>query len=207
MRHLQLRINPQSPHSDAIFLNRLLFVMRTWNSIAARSVFLKGCPIEEQHRCTMDRRFCFLALLIVTLPSCSIFGSDEPALRLRTDHVSYDLNTADVITVTAENQSSSVIYYNTCMQTGLQELDGSRVVASMGFPLCECICLAELRPGEEWSHSVSVAWIKQNMDRFELREENTFRLRLAFYRDKRMKVLLDENVLYSNRFVLEKWRR
>ncbi len=150
----------------------------------------------------MDWKLCSLVVLLFALPGCSIFETDERALLLETDRESYDLNAAEGITVTAENQSSSIIHYSTCMPTWLQELDGSRVVASLGFPVCECLCPAELAPGEKWSYSISLAWIRQNAERLELGKDHTFRLRLAFFRDEEMKVLLDEDVLYSNRFRL-----
>lgn len=140
--------------------------------------------------------------LLILLSSCSLLGSDEPALRLQTDRERYELDTAELIKIEVKNISSSVIYFSTCMPTTLEELEGSRVVATLGFPVCYCICRAELEADERWSYRVSVDWIEQHKNRLELGEYNRYRFRLAFYTDKEMRKPLAEAALYTNRFTI-----
>lgn len=141
-----------------------------------------------------------LLAMMVLLSGCSLLESDERMLSLETDLEVYDLGATEVIKVEAENTSSAVIYFSTCMPTTLEEREDSQVVATLGFPVCQCTCRAELEPGETWNYSVSVDWIEEHKDRLQLREDNTYRLQLAFFQDREMRHLLDEEALYTNRF-------
>ena len=135
-------------------------------------------------------------------PGCSLLSSDDLTLTLETDRAAYELPTTDVIEVEVENTSSAVIYFSTCMPTTLEELAEGRVVATLSFPVCECICPAELEPDEKWGYRVSLAWIEEHEDQLQLQEDDTYRLRLAFFRDREMRQLLNEGTLYTNRFKL-----
>ena len=141
-----------------------------------------------------------LLLLSVLLTSCSLLDSETSAIKLETDRDTYDLIPSETINVQAKNASSSVIYFSTCMPTTLEELDDKRVVGTLGFPVCECMCRAELEPGESWSYAVSVGWIAQHKDQLQLEGEGRYRLRLTFFEDKDLKRLLEEESLYTNRF-------
>jgi hypothetical protein len=140
----------------------------------------------------------FAAALL--MPGCSLLFSDGPALRLETDRERYELATSETIVVEVRNVSSAVIYFNRCMPTALEEIDDGRVAATLGFPMCLCLCRSELEPDESWTHGVSVGWIERHRDRLTLKRENQYRLRLAFFEDKEMKRLLDTEALLTNRF-------
>ena len=150
----------------------------------------------------MKRMSGVLLSLAAFLSSCSLLDSGEGALRLETDREAYELDTAEEIEVEAKNTSSSVIYYNTCMPTTLEALGGGRTVATLGFPVCECLCRAELGPGERWRYSVPVDWIEEHKDQLRLGEDHTYRLRLEFFEDREMREPLDSEALYTNRFDL-----
>lgn len=150
----------------------------------------------------MKRALWSMVLFWVLSSGCSLLSPEEPSLRLKTDRESYALSAAEEIVVEAENTSKVVIYFSTCMPTTLEELEKNRVVATLVFPVCECICPAELEPREKWSHSVPLAWIEANRDQLRLQGSNTYRLRLAFFDDSERRQSLSEGNLYTNRFAL-----
>ena len=142
--------------------------------------------------------------LLVLGAGCALFDADAPAVRLQTDQAAYDLSAAKSITITARNPSTAVVYFSTCMPIALEALEKKQVVATLGFPACECICLTQLDPGETWRHTVSIDWIAQHGDRLPLHRDARYRLRLAFFEDEALDHLLDFESLYTNHFALSR---
>ena len=145
----------------------------------------------------MKKTLFYLGLIVVT--GCSFERADTVSLILQTDREQYEAN--ETIKVTVRNVSTFDIYYSTCMPTRLEQIEGDEIKGVLGFPVCECICLAELKPNESWIHEVDLSWLNEIGLSTDLGSE--YRILLSFYRDEAMGDLLEESELYTNRFVLQ----
>ena len=150
----------------------------------------------------MKTRMCAIVFMLLFLSSCSLFGPEEQVLELTTNQQSYALDGATNIEVTVENVSNEVIYFSSCMPTALEELDESRVVGALPFPVCECLCRMMLQPKERWVKIIAIQHIEQYNEQLPLDSAHRYRLRLAFYRDEDLTHSLNESSLYSNVFRL-----
>ena len=73
--------------------------------------------VQEPRRTVMNRVSEKFLAMQVLMSGCSLLEHDERVLSLETDREVYDLGTTEVINVEAENTSSGVIYFSTCMPT------------------------------------------------------------------------------------------
>jgi len=144
-----------------------------------------------------SKRNLGVVLLLAAVSGCGLF-EDEGSLELSTDSTGYEPGSP--ITITAKNNTSDVIYYNSCMSTMLQELSEEKVVESVGFPTCACLCTTELKPGRSWEYQVDVTWLWQNMGPSQPKIGPDYRFLLQFYRDKEMKKLVELSDLTTNVF-------
>lgn len=141
-----------------------------------------------------------LIVLTVAVCGCGLF-EDEGDFQLLTDRRGYEPGAT--ISVTATNNSSEVIYYNTCMPAVMEELSDDGVVAQIGFPTCACLCIEELEPGESWDYEVDGTWLWQNMGPSQPKIGPRYRFFLPFYGDNGMKRLLRPDELITNTFRFE----
>lgn len=144
-------------------------------------------------------------LLLLCCASCSFFDLNEPLLELRTDRQTYSLCEGDTVKITVENNAFRTIHYNQCMGMSLEALDGNRVVATFGFPVCACLCFDAFERGEELEFSVDLGWFRQYNGQFgqelPLRSGHRYRVRFTdFYEDRAAKKQLDEESRLTNRF-------
>lgn len=150
----------------------------------------------------MKTRMCAIVFVLLFLSGCSLFGPEEQVLELTTNQQTYSLDKETIIEVIVENVSNEVIYFSSCMPTRLEEVDGKRVVGTLGFPVCQCICSRTLQPGEQWVERVFTQQIEQFGAHLPLDPTHRYRMRLALYRDKDHQQLLNESSLLSNLFRL-----
>ena len=144
---------------------------------------------------TLSLVICCGSLLV--LSGCDLFGGDSD-FEIKTDKNTY--TAGDELVVSAKNNTSDVIHYSTCMPTSLQELADDKVVESIGFPICQCICSAELAPGETYEWTVGTQWLWQNQGPSQPKIGPKYQFRFAFYKDKAMKKSLNPTELTSNTF-------
>lgn len=133
-------------------------------------------------------------------------SNGTPSLKIATEHVTYDLNDDEYISVEIVNTSDQNIYYSTCLAMDLEIIDSGELVGSIPFGVCYCYCSARLEPGEKVEPNVSRAFIanlKENPEQLILNENVTYRLKYEFYEDQTFgDNLLPDNELRSNEFNL-----
>lgn len=138
----------------------------------------------------LEPRVAGVVLLVLSILAggCELFGSDAPpALSIETDRTTYDLAEDDTIQVTIRNTSDRVIHYSTCLETTLEILEDGRVVDTVGFPVCLCICPAQLAPGERVDpglSSVRTDTIVEWSDSLRTGPAVSYRLVYAFHWDE-----------------------
>jgi len=158
-------------------------------------------PATTQHVLPMHVSTFLVSPLVLFLGSCSLLGPNEPALKLTTNQQSYVLDGTSSIEVTAENVSSQILHFTSCMPVAVEEVTWSQVVGTHTFPTCECICKETLQPGERWTQTISTQSLQQ-YSQLPLDLMHHYRVRLAFYRDEHLTQLLPVSSLYSNLFSL-----
>jgi len=110
----------------------------------------------------MKTALCYRLLIGLTVfapavSGCSLFGSDSSpfSLRIETDRDTYHLAQDSVIEVSIQNTSQEMIYCNTCLSEVLEVIKDSRVVDTIGLPVCSANHPVQLEPGEEVASTVS----------------------------------------------------
>lgn len=151
--------------------------------------------------------FMFIFLIISSISGCGILSSDgNPSLKIETEQNTYDLPEDEYINVEILNTSNQTIYYSTCLVIELEILDAGELVDTIPFGVCECICPAILKPGEQVDPDVSrvfIGTLNDKSDQILAKESVTYRLKDAFYKDKAWgDKLLPDNELRSNEFNL-----
>ena len=140
--------------------------------------------------------------IFVLLLGCEIVGPDGAAqrdgpLQIQTDQATY--TPGDLATLTITNVGSTTLYYNTCMPRTLQTIEDGAAVDVKTYPVCRCLCITSLAPGEAWS-------LTATMSRPEITNampgDQRFRLRLDFYEDADLRRPLPEAFVVTNSFTI-----
>ncbi|MEX2411648.1 MAG: hypothetical protein WD607_09840 [Candidatus Paceibacterota bacterium] len=145
----------------------------------------------------------FLTLIVT---ACGILNSEESfSLEIKTDKNIYVITEDDSVFVTIKNTSNKTVFYSTCFEKRIEILESDVLIDTIHFPVCECICAAELKPGEEMplnrsSHNLS------NIDQhnqFREGENISYRMKYALFEDKAWgEKPLPKNERRSNQFKL-----
>lgn len=143
------------------------------------------------------KRNLVVAVVLVAMAGCGLF-EDRSGLELATDETGYAPGSS--IRITATNNTSEVIYYNTCMPTTLQELSDGKVVQSVHMPTCACLCVTELKPGKSWTYDVDVTWLWQNLGVSQPKVGPNYRFLLQFFRDEDLTKTVRASDLTTNVF-------
>jgi len=126
-------------------------------------------------------------LFIIVIPACGILNSEENlSLEITTDKSTYVLSEDDLVAVTIKNTSNKTVFYSTCFERRVEILENDIQIDTIHFPVCECICTAELKPGEEMPidhSSVQISTI-QNHNQFQEGENIHYRIKYALFEDK-----------------------
>lgn len=164
--------------------------------------------IESINNFISQNYFILIAvcLLTILISSCGLLNSDEAAsLEINTDQSVYVLTEDDSVFVTIKNNSNTAIFYSTCFEKQIEILEDDKHIDTIHFPVCECICAAELKQGEEIPLSLSSLNIS-NFDehnQFQDGENITYRIKYALFEDKAWgEKPLSSNERRSNQFKL-----
>ncbi|NBB73768.1 MAG: hypothetical protein GVY35_08830 [Bacteroidetes bacterium] len=145
---------------------------------------------------------------LVVMTSCDVIHPEAPpfALRIETDRDQYNVTRDSIIQVAIHNTSGDTLYYNSCIGTTMEVLNGWRVANRIGLPTCFCLCRRTLAPGQSMPpgvSNVSIRAITRNDDRLSAPQSAAFRLIYGeIYRDKAWKDPLARSERRSNRFEL-----
>jgi len=146
------------------------------------------------------------AFLTIVVSACGILNSEESiSIEIMTDKDIYVITEDDSVFVSIKNTSSKTVYYSTCFEKRIEILENDVQIDTIHFPVCECICAAELEPGKEIplnrsSHNISN--IHQH-SQFQTGENISYRIKYALFEDKAWgEKPLPTNLRRSNQFKL-----
>lgn len=126
-----------------------------------------------------------LLLLVCVFTGCDLLSSDnQTPIHIKTDKNQYSLAKDDSIQVTIINTSFKTIHYTTCYPKSVEMLRENVIVKKFGFPICYCICPAELKPGEKMPTNISGVALKQRFLNSDSDEDVSYRIRYFFYFDE-----------------------
>jgi hypothetical protein len=141
----------------------------------------------------------FFGLLM--LAGCELIGEtpSSAALTLQTDREAYRLSETGVIV--AHNRSGQPLYYSSCMDQSLQELFEGNVTNQVYYGTCDCVCIAELRPGQQARFAFSLTSLDEHRPPLRLHETVQYQYHLgSFFTDRNGRQHLDDALRFTNSF-------
>lgn len=116
----------------------------------------------------------------VLITGCGLLESDtDRTFEVELERDRYALYESDEVEARITNAFGRALYYSTCMLRSVQRLVDGKIVAERSPPVCECICIEQLAPGErvpaEFS-AMSVRFMQGHWSEQELLN-SSFRLR------------------------------
>lgn len=106
----------------------------------------------------MNKYYILIAVLpLICFTGCDLLRSNNtPYIQIQTEKNHYNVKEDESVEVTIVNKSLRVLHYSTCMSKILEIVDkDNSVIETHGFPVCHCICAAELKPGETIPSQIS----------------------------------------------------
>ncbi len=104
-------------------------------------------------------------------------------LSIQTDKQVYNIHKDETIEVHINNNSDKSLYYNTCFSKVLEVLNqDGLIIDAKGFPVCYCLCLTTLEPGEI---------VPVEITQIDLETLLYFHPDLSEYRDLRFRIRFD----------------
>lgn len=138
---------------------------------------------------------------------CTLLDSEgDRAVLIQTDEPAYVLADSTVIEVLIRNESSATLHYNACLERSLEEVDRGRVVQTIPFPNCECLCTTPLAPGEAVPGNLTriPLWAVLRYPEHGVPDTaHHFRLRYVVYHDVALSQPLPAFETISNTFALQ----
>ncbi len=145
-------------------------------------------------------------LFTIVVSSCGMLNSEENlSIEIKTDKSIYVISEDDSVAVTIKNTSNKTIFYSTCFEKRIEIFENDIQVDTINFPVCECICATELRPGEIIPLNRSSIQISNIHDhnQFQEGENIDYRIKYALFKDKAWgDKPLPKNERRSNKFKL-----
>ncbi|MEX0686143.1 MAG: hypothetical protein WD267_05600 [Balneolales bacterium] len=142
--------------------------------------------------------------VLASIGSCDLLGSKmQPSVNIETNKYLYDLSRDEFIQPTILNTSDQTIHYSTCLHRELEILENGRLVDTIPYITCRCICPAELAPGEKINTKytqTSIQYLDEN-DKFREGDTVTYRLKFLLHADRALgDQALPDDELRSNEF-------
>ncbi len=146
---------------------------------------------------------------LVVMMGCDVTNPEAPpfALRIETDRDQYYVARDSVIQVEIYNTSGDTLYYNGCIGTVVEVLDGWGVANRIGLPTCSCLFRNELAPEERIPSNVYLRAITRYDDRLPAAQSASLRLVYGeIYRDEAWRDPLSRAERRSHPFTLHGFR-
>lgn len=153
--------------------------------------------------------FVITLACLAVMVGCDLIDPEAPpfALRIETDRNRYHAARDSIIPVEIYNTSGDTLYYNGCIGTAVEVLDGWRVADRIGLATCFCLCRRTLAPGQSIPPGISNVSLRAITHHGDwLPTDQTASLHLVYgqiYRDKTWKDPLARQERRSNPFELE----
>ena len=152
-----------------------------------------------------------LLILVLLIQGCDFWNFSGlhtgEFLSIQTDKLEYNIHKDEIIKVIIKNNSDNSLHYNTCFPKILEVLNyDGEIIATKGFPVCYCLCLTTLEPGETVPEQITQLDIKTlTYSHPSLKEyrDVLFRLRFEFSLDRQWNNPLPPSFTRSNPFMLK----
>lgn len=156
------------------------------------------------------KKITLFFVVLILLAGCDLYNVDTTTtsnryLSIETDKEVYQLDETDFIEATITNTSIRTIHYNGCLPITMEVLgDSGEIIDTIGFPVCECLCLATLEPGEKLNPDITNVPINFPLIREKLDEHlnRTFRIRFEFSLDSNWEQMLPHSLSRTPPFVI-----
>lgn len=156
----------------------------------------------------LKTNIALLFLVLILLAGCNLNNVDTTSnrfLSIETDKEVYQFDKTEFIEVTVTNTSNRTIHYNRCLPIAIEVLGGSdEIIDTIGFPVCKCLCLARLEPGEKLDPDITKVSLNYPLVREKLdgHLNRTFRVRFEFSLDSNWKQVLPYSLSRTPPFVI-----